>query len=411
MSAAPATAASKYDLFSPAVLRDPTDVLTRMRAENPVHFSPQLGGYVLTRYDDIVSVLKDQEMGQAMLSGWIDQLPEEAREQLRPLRSSLELWMGHKNNDDHQRVQRVLRRYLTAGTIEGMRPRVEQIVTSLLDQLEGERECDIIASIANPLPGTVSGELLGVPMEDRPQLQRWTQKVNNLFRITDLPSLLETQEAVLSIQEYMRPIVESRRHAPQEDLPSVMAAAQGEGQMKSDMEILANCVALMFGGHETTVSLIGNTLLALFQHPEQLELLKRQPELVPAAVEESLRYDGPVDLITRVTPKPLSLLGGEVPANSLLILMLRAGSRDPALYANPDAFDITRATAVRSLAFGLGSFYCLGTALARMETQIVLRELLERRPNIRPLFDVSQPDHRPMPPIRRRLETLRVALD
>ncbi|ATB32491.1 cytochrome P450 [Melittangium boletus] len=410
MSAAPAVSTSNYDLFAPSVLEDPTELLTRLRAENPVYYSPQLQGYVLTRYDDIVMVLKDPDMGSAMLTGWIDQMPQEAQEQLQPLRASLDLWMGHKNNDDHQRIQRVLRRYLTSATIESLRPRVESLVKSLFDAVEGKTEVDIIQEIANPLPCNIIGELLGVPQEDRDQLQQWSQQALNLFRIADLPTLLETQKAILAIQDYMKPIVEARRHAPLDDLPSVLATAQAEGQMKSDAEILGNCVALMFGGHETTVYLIANALLALMQNPEQFQMIKDRPELIPAAVEETLRYDGPVDLITRVTPKPLELVGGHVPANSMMILMLRAGSRDPALYPNPDRFDITRPTTVRSLAFGLGSFYCLGTALARMETQICLREIIHRMPNIRPLFDVNKPDYRPLPPIRRRLETLRVAL-
>jgi cytochrome P450 len=413
MSAATAAAAvaPTYDLFAPAVLRDPTEVLTRMRAENPVYFSPQLRGYMITRYDDISTVLKDQDMGQALLSGWIDQLPPEARAQLGRLRASLDLFLGHKNTEDHLRVQRVMRRYFTPGTLEGLRPRVEQLVTMLFDQLEGQRECDFLSAIASPLPGFVSGLLLGVPREDRIKLQNWTLKLNNVFRITDLPELLQTQEAVVGIEEYMRPIVEERRRAPQEDLPSVLAAAQRDGQLRGDEEILSNCVAMLFGGHETTVALIANTLLALLQNPEQLRLLQARPELIASAVEEGMRYDGPVDLITRVTYKDLKLVGGEVPANNLLILTLRAGSRDPEVYSNPHTFDITRDPPVRGLAFGLGAYYCLGTALARMEAQLVLREVLKRMPGIRPLFDVNRPDHAPMPPIRRRLESLRVAID
>lgn len=408
MTAQAIAAAPDYDIFAPDVLKDPTQLLNRLRAEDPVYFSPQLQGYILTRYDDITAVLKDQEISSAMLTGWIDQMPQEAQQQLKALRSSLVLWMGHTNVADHQRVQRVLRRYFTAGTVEAMRPGVETLVRSLLDAVQDKGEMDVIRQVANPLPCNVIGELLGVPVEDRERLQRWSQQILNLFRIADLPTLLETQKAVIELQEYMRPIVQARRREPRNDLPSVLVAAQAEGAILSDEEILGNCVALMYGGHETTVYLIANTVLALLQNPEQMKKLKARPELISSTVEEGLRYDGPVDMLMRVTPKPLELAGGRVPANSMLLLMLRAGNRDPAMYPNADQFDVARQTHVRNLAFGTGPFYCLGAALARMEAEICISELLRRMPNLRPQFDIAQPDYQPLPPIRRRLETLRV---
>ncbi|MFE8600159.1 cytochrome P450 [Archangium violaceum] len=408
MTAQAIAAPPAYDIFAPDVLKDPTTLLNRLRAENPVYFSPQLQGYILTRYDDITAVLKDQEISSAMLTGWIDQMPQEAQQQLKALRSSLVLWMGHTNVADHQRVQRVLRRYFTAGTVEAMRPGVEALVKSLLDAVQDKGEMDVVRQVANPLPCNVIGELLGVPVEDRERLQHWSQQILNLFRIADLPTLLETQKAVIELQEYMRPLVQARRREPRNDLPSVLVAAQAEGAILSDEEILGNCVALMYGGHETTVYLIANTVLALLQNPEQMKKLKAQPGLIASTIEEGLRYDGPVDMLMRVTPKPLELAGGRVPANSMLMLMLRAGNRDPAMYPNADQFDVARQTNVRNLAFGTGPFYCLGSALARMEAEICIGELLRRMPNLRPQFDIAQPDYQPLPPIRRRLETLRV---
>ncbi|KFA88181.1 cytochrome P450 [Archangium violaceum] len=409
MSDQPAATAPTYDIFAPDVLQDATPLLNRLRAEAPVYFSPQLQGYILTRYDDITTVLKDAEIQSAQLTGWIDQFPPEAQRQLQPLRSSLILWMGHTNVADHQRVQRVLRRYFTAATVEGLRPRVEAIVKMLLDAVQDKGELDVVQDIAHPLPTHIIGELLGVPAEDRGLFMQWSRDINNLFQMSDLETLLKTQKAVLDVQDYMRPIVEARRREPRNDLTSVLVAAQREGQLISDDELVGNCVMLMFGGHETTAYLIANSVLALMQHPEQFEMLKANPKLLPSAIDEVLRYDGSVDMLMRVTTKPLELVGGKVPANSLLLLMLRAGNRDPDMYTEPNRFDITRRTNVRNLAFGSGPFYCLGSALAQMEGQICLGEMLRRMPNLRPLFDITQPDYRPQPPIRRRLETLRLA--
>jgi cytochrome P450 len=224
--------------------------------------------------------------------------------------------------------------------------------------------------------------MLGVPDADRDLLPAWSRGISAVFGPVDLPRLLESQRSIVEMSEYMRPIVAARRQHPQDDLISVLIAAQEQGAIYSEEEILANCVLLLFAGHETTQGLISKGLYQLLRHPEQLELLRAKPDLLPGAIEEMLRYDGPAAAITRFAVAPLELAGKSIEAHQLVFLALTAGNRDPEQCADPDRFDITR-TGTRHLAFGQGTFYCLGAALARMEAQVCFTTMFRRLGELR----------------------------
>jgi cytochrome P450 len=372
----------EYDLLSPEVRADPHPVLHRMRSADPVHFSAQLHGWVLTRYADIAAALKDPRLTAARMVGQLDLLPEEPRRQLEALRTSVAMWMGHTNRDDHVRMQRVIKRYFTPSTVEALRPRAQAITDELIDGWQSRGECEVVAELARPLPARVIADMLGVPDADRDLLPSWSRDISAVFGQLDLASLLQSQRSIVEMSEYMRPIVAARRAQPADDLISLLIAAQDQGAIHSEDEILANCVLLLFAGHETTAGLISNGMYLLLRHPEQLAALRADPALLPGAIEEMLRYAGPASATTRFSVAPLELGGKSIEAQQLLFLVLAAGNRDPEHCPDPDRFDLTREPG-RHLAFGQGTFYCLGAALARLEAQVCFSTLFRRLGELR----------------------------
>jgi cytochrome P450 len=372
----------EFDFLSSDTSEDPHPLLHRMRAEDPVHWSRQLNAWVVTRHADILRALKDPRLTATGIVGQLDLLPDEQRRLLEPLRTSVAMWMGATNHDDHLRMQRVIKPYFSPGIMEDLRPRAQAITDELIDAFSERGRCDVVGELARPLPARVIADMLGVPDKDRDLLPRWSRDIAAVFGPPDPALLLQSQRSIVEMSEYMRPIIAARRDDPKDDLISVLVAAHEQGLVRSEEEILANCVLLLFAGHETTVGLISKGLFLLLTHPAQLELLHARPELLPGAIEEMLRYDGPAPFSTRLAAAPLELDGKMIEAHQLVFLVLAAGNRDPAQTADPDRFDITR-TGVRHLAFGQGTFYCLGAALARMEAQVCFSTLVRRLGELR----------------------------
>jgi cytochrome P450 len=350
--------------------------------EADVQWSEQFGGWVVTGHDEIGVALKAPGLTAARMVGQLDMLPVEQRDQIRPLRDSVAQWMGHTNQVDHLRMQRVIKRYFSPATVERLRPRVQALTDELIDGVEARGGCEVVAELARPLPARVIAEMLGVPPADRDLLPAWSRDIGAVFGPVDLPSLLRSQRSVVEMSDYLRPVVAARRAEPTDDLISMLVAAQEQGTVRDTDEIVANCVLLLFAGHETTAGLIANGLHLLLTHPDQLELLRATPELLPAAVEEMLRYAGPAGAITRLAVQPTELCGHSVEPGQVLLAALGAGNRDPGLCPAPEVFDVTR-DAVRHLAFGQGTFYCLGAPLARVEAQVFFATALRRLPGLR----------------------------
>ena len=404
MTTTTASSLPSYDLFTPEMMTNPMPALHRIRAENPLIWSPHLNAYVLTRYADILAALKDRRLASSNMANWMDLLTPEQQQELLPVRQSIQLWMGHTNEQDHLRFQLLLKRYFTPGTVDALRPRVREITEELLDAAEPRGGMDVVEELAYPLPANVIAEMLGMPTRDREKLQAWSRDITALFGRSDIHQLRRSQRSVLEMQDYLRPLLEERRREPREDLISVLLAASKEGTL-SEEEIVSNCVLLLFAGHETTANLIANGLVMLFEHPDQFEALNARPELMATAVEEMMRCDGPASIISRVSTEPVEVCGRSFPAGQTFYLALGAGNRDPEVFPDPDRFDITRKPN-RHLGFGMGSFYCLGAALARMEADECFRILLRRFPNIRPAY--TKPDWQPGAPLSHNLKTLQV---
>ncbi len=366
---APAT----FNPFDPGFRIDPYSTYRRLRSEDPVHQSP-LGGLVLSRYADCVAVLKDRrwssDFRNAEQPGFEPDL--EILGESRPF-----LFL---DPPDHTRLRGLVSRAFTPRVVEGLRSRIQELVNDLLDRVAADGRMDVIGDVAYPLPVTVISEMLGVPPDDHETFKGWSQELARSLDPEPNPSadvLGRIKKALDSFDDYFRGLIDERRRVPKEDLLSSLIEAEEKGDRLTEAELLATCRLLLVAGHETTVNLIGNGLLALLRHPDQLRMLKDDLSLAPSAVEEVLRYDPPVQLTGRIALEDIEVAGVTVPRGHNVILLLGAANRDPDQFARPEQFDITR-NDDSHLAFGFGIHFCVGSPLARLEGQIALATLARR---------------------------------
>jgi cytochrome P450 len=287
--------------------------------------------------------------------------------------------MLNNNPPDHTRLRRLVAKAFTRRRVEQLAPRIRQITDELLDAVAGAGQVDLIDSFAYPLPITVICELLGVPAQRRPEFHDWSSVV-----VTGVLAGLELfKTASVAMVRLLRELIAAKRAAPSDDLLSALVAVRDGADQLSEDELTSMAFLLLVAGHETTVNLIGNGVLALLTHPEQLALLQTQPDRLEAAVEELLRFDGPLQVATlRLTTEPVVLGGVVIPAGDIVVPGLLAANRGPACIADPDTLDVTR-TDNPHLAFGHGIHHCLGAPLARLEGRIALGSLLARFPRLR----------------------------
>lgn len=367
----------------PDFTANPYPHYAKLRAEGPVHTlrTDGPGGiWLIVGYEEARAALADQRFSKnwRFSDGWaMSSSPINAN-------------MLEMDGPEHTRLRKLVAREFTARRIEALRPRVEQITGELLDAMVPAGKADLVDALAFPLPMTVICELIGVPDLDR---DRFRQLSNAIVAPV---SHEKESEAVHAMGAYLDELVEDKRCAPGEDLMSALIQARDEaGDRLSPEELIGMAFLLLVAGHETTVNLISNGVRALLDHPEQLALLRAEPELIDGAVEEMLRYDGPVENATfRFTREPVRVGPHVIPAGEPVLVALASGDRDPGRYPDPDTFDIRR-EAQGHLAFGHGMHYCLGAPLARMEGRIAVRALLERCPGLVRDPDGGEPDWLP----------------
>ena len=373
-------------LVSPAILSDPYPIYHQLRAEDPVHWSDAWGCWVLTRYADVIAVLRDYRRftNVGRIASFLDQLPANVRAQIRPLYDNFTVGMPNTDPPEHTRVRGLVNSAFTARVVEGMRPRVQEIVDGLLDQAESGGAMEVIGSFAYPLPAIVIAEMLGVPAEDRDRFKAWSDDIV-AFHGTGRPhieTIMKSTAALLETKAWLLRLIEARRKQPEDDLISALVAAEERGEMLSETELVATCITLLTAGHETTTGLIGNGLLALLRHPDQLRKLRENPALIGTAVEEFLRFDTSFLRAWRLTAEDVEIGGKQIPKGQTLSLMLGAANRDPAQFEEPDRLDITRDPNLHT-SFGWGIHFCAGAPLARREAEIAFTTLLRRFPHMK----------------------------
>jgi len=375
------------DLASPAFKANPYPFYARLRAEAPVWratLCDRRAAWLVTRYEDVARVLKDDTFAKDKLNAM--DLEQRAKTPWVPgFLKPLERNMLDLDDPDHARLRALVSKAFTPRLIERLRGRIEALCEELLDHMQrvrGRRDgTDLVAGYALPLPATVIAELLGVPAEDHARFHRWS---NRLVSISSGRDMLRALPAAHSFVGYLRKLVEGRRGAPQDDLITALIRAEEAGDKLSEDELLAMAFLLLVAGHETTVNLIASGTLALLEHPEQAERLRRDPSLVKPAVEELLRYTSPVEMATeRYAREDTEIVGTTIPRGELVLAVLGSANRDEGHFEDPDALDLAR-DPNRHLAFGRGGVHhCLGAPLARMEGQIALTALLRRFPGVR----------------------------
>ena len=370
---------SLYHLLDPEVLADPYPLYSRLRTEDPVHWDPFLHAWVVTRYEDVVTVLtkfsadrtptpeKLQAMGLASLS---------------PIAAVMVKQMLFMDPPVHTRIRGLASAAFTPARVQHLRSQVQEVVNQLLDQVQDRGEMEVMSEFANPLPAVVTAGMLGVPISDHEQLKNWSADFAEMLgNFQHNPGradkvLKSTEEMVSYFRDAMRDI----RQKPCPGLIHALVSAEVDGDRLSDEEIIANCVVTMVGGQETTTNLIGNGLVALAEHPAEKRRLIEHPDLIKTAVEEVLRYESSNQLGNRMTTEHVELGGIALLPGTPVTLCIGAANRDPAHFGDPERFDIAR-TPNRHLAFATGAHQCAGMALARLEGAIAMSRFLKRFPN------------------------------
>lgn len=373
---------SRYDLFSPAFKANPFPTFAALRAGDPIYAHQAPDGstvWYITRYDDVLAVLKDTErfikdprnIGAAALVAHKAPGPNQAINQN----------MLFSDPPDHTRLRALVNQAFTPRRVERMAPQIQTIANGLLDRVQAQGQMDLIAAYALPLPVIVISDMLGIPAADRDEVCDWSQSIISPGR--QRLTYSARRRRLRAFLTYLREIFADRRRQPRDDLITALVQAEQAGDRLTEEELSSMVALLLVTGHETTVNLIGNGVLALLRRPEQLARLKANPAMLDNAVEELLRFDGPVETSTTRWARCDVEFGGQlIRQGDIVRVVLTSANRDPAHFAEPDQLDLARPDCQRHLAFGHGSHYCLGAPLARLEGRIALATLFERLPNL-----------------------------
>ncbi|MBK9260586.1 MAG: cytochrome P450 [Polyangiaceae bacterium] len=347
----------------------------------------------VSRYDEVLAALVDGRLSSdprsAMTEAQRNKLPPVV-EEFRLLSESL----LSKDPPDHTRLRKLIQPSFSQRVMASMRPRIQKIADELLDKAESEaqersesapdRSMDIITAFAYPLPVTVISDMLGIPIEDRKEVQHWTENLLRVDRRRTGQMDEETRSRMREFISYLRDLFKKKRAKPTHDMITQLLQTEEEGDKLNEDEVLSTVFLLYLAGHVTTVNLIGNGVLALMLHPTELEKLKNDPQLAPKVVEETLRYWGPVDFVSaRIAKESFEMGGRTIPKGEPVMVGLASANRDAARFPNPDTYDITREGAERHVAFGKGIHLCVGAPLARVEGHIAFETLFRRFPGLR----------------------------
>ncbi len=379
------------DLKSPANVRDPFPVYRWLRDHEPVHRSENLNAWVVTRYADVLEIFDQPERFSSDRFRKVDERYASDRPAVRAVGAVLGDWLVFRDPPDHTRLRALLQKTFTPRQLERSRARIQATIDALLAPIASRGETDFIRDFAFPLPAIVIALLLGAPTADLEPIKEWSDRLAAYVggSTEERDNFAEAQAGVAQLVEYFRALLEERRRRARDDLMSSLLRAEHEGQALSADEVVANCVLLLFAGHETTTNLLGNGLFHLLRHPDQLARLRAEPDLVPAAVEELLRFDGPVPATIKIATEAVAWHGRCISAGEMVLPILSSANRDPRSFTDPDALDVGRSPN-RHLAFAHGIHFCLGAPLARLEARLAFETLLRRFSRLELASDAPQ---------------------
>ena len=373
-------------LVSPEFVADPYPTLQRMQRDAPIYWSDSVGGWLVTRYDDIMPTFKNTRdySNEGRLGRAAGHLPGTDREKLRVFEEHYKTkGLLHSDPPDHTRLRRFTGKAFSPSRIEGIKPNIAKITASLLDKCADRGGMDIVHDLASALPVAVLGELMGIPASDGYLLQRWTDQLLGFQGINkpDLELLLAAQSAIVEIRTYLGELLQARREGPGTDLLSAFVLSETEPHGLSEPEIINTCQTLLVAGHETTTSLIGNGVALLLGERRQWQRLVDDRSLVRPAIEEVIRYESPVARQPRRVTQAVQMGDAALREGDMLFQMLNAANRDPSHFESPDEFRVDRSPN-QHVGFGFGAHFCIGAPLARAEGEVALTALLERFPNL-----------------------------
>lgn len=372
---------SLYHLLDPEVLANPYPLYHRLRAEDPVHWDPYLHTWIVTRYADVITVLQHFSASRTPTP---EQLTALGLSKLVPFAQVLVRQMLFLDPPAHGRIRSLASNAFTPRRVESLRSHIQDITDSLLDAVQDKGGMDVITDLAYPLPAIVTAEMLGLPTSDWPQLVAWSTDFaevlgNFQHNPEGAPRVLRSLE---EMTEYFRAAIREHQEHPRDDLISAFLAAEQQGDRLTEEEVVANSIMVMTGGQETTTNLIGNGILTLLHHPDQLEKLRADASLIPTAIEELLRYESPIQYTSRLAPGDIVLGGKTIRERQAVIAVMGAANRDPERFPEPDRLDICRQDN-RHLAFAWAAHFCFGAPLARLEGDVAFETMLRRMPNLR----------------------------
>ncbi len=381
-----------FNPYSPEFVRNPYPAYHQLRQSAPMFMTP-IGFWVATRFEDVNMILRDKRFGKDFEARTKMSLGDDVFD--IPVYESMRHWMLVRNPPDHTRLRGLVARIFTPKQLAALKPRIQSLVDDLIDAVEDKGGMEFIHEFAYPLPVNVICDMLGVPEADRGSFYSSSKISGRLIDPTPMSKeeLEETNKGHIELAAYFQGLIDERRKAPMDDLLTLLAQANEDGERLSDAELIANTILLFGAGHETTVNLLGNGLFALLSTAGQFEALKADPSLINGAVEEMLRFDSSVQLTSRSALEDVEINGTLVEKGQNILTLLGAANRDPEAFDDPDNFDVTR-KGVRPTSFGGGIHHCIGAPLARMEGQIAFETLLRRLPNMR-LKDLGDQDWKP----------------
>ena len=362
-----------YNPLSKQTAQDPYPVYAALRERDPVHRSALMNAWMFSRHADIDTILRDhRRFSNDPRKGTL------SSRQRAGLPADEEFTMLFLDPPDHKRLRALVNKAFTPKAVNALEPHIRSLLGSLLDEIDDPAGFDLMQAVAQPLPVIVIAEMLGVPPEDRAQFKIWSdQRARTLEPSIDARERALADAANKSLNDYFRPIIEERRADPKDDIVSALAQAEEEGDRLTELEMLNMLRLLLIAGNETTTNLIGNGVLALLRHPDQLQRLRDDPSLIPLAVDELLRFDSPVQTDFRRALEDCEVNGFPLKKRDNIVLMLGAANRDPDVFDDPNRLDVGRGDRSH-LSFGRGIHHCIGAPLARLEGRVVLEMLLER---------------------------------